>query len=249
MLSGVYGIKGDVIMQKCDIKNMLYKCNLKSRALSVILYLLDRANKDLVCFPSIKTISKDLNISVSTTKRALNSLVETGFIEKIERFLDTTGKQTSNLYVINVGNIENVKNVDKVEKVTEQEEQEALEMFEQATTGYIKDEVKSEKTKNNSQDKISIDLKEKNDIKANKIKQTKLKNEMDRKSLPKNINKNLFIFEMVKTLCSFKYLNFKNTVLKNVKKLVDMKELLNFREMDYTPVHFYTPYNLQFNNI
>lgn len=75
-------------MEKFEIKNMLYKCSLKSRALSVILYLLDRANKDLVCFPSIKTISSDLNISVSTTKRALNSLVETGLIEKIERFLD-----------------------------------------------------------------------------------------------------------------------------------------------------------------
>lgn len=90
---------------------MLYKYSLKSRALSVILYLLDRANKDIVCFPSIKTISKDLNISVSTAKGALNILVETSFIEKIERFLDTTGKQISNLYVINVENIENLKNI------------------------------------------------------------------------------------------------------------------------------------------
>lgn len=98
-------------MQKFEIKNMLYKYSLKSRALSVILYLLDRANKDIVCFPSIKTISKDLNISVSTAKGALNILVETGFIEKIERFLDTTGKQISNLYVINVENIENLKNI------------------------------------------------------------------------------------------------------------------------------------------
>ena len=147
-------------MQKCDIKNMLYKCNLKSRALSVILYLIDRANKDLVCFPSIKTISKDLNISVSTTKRALSSLVETGFIEKIERFLDTTGKQTSNLYVINVENIENVKNVDKVEKVTEQEEQEVLEMFEQATGNETETKVENTQIETNNENNISTEIKE-----------------------------------------------------------------------------------------
>ena len=236
-------------MQKCDIKNMLYKCNLKSRALSVILYLIDRANKDLVCFPSIKTISKDLNISVSTTKRALSSLVETGFIEKIERFLDTTGKQTSNLYVINVENIENVKNVDKVEKVTEQEEQEVLEMFEQATGNETETKVENTQIETNNENNISTEIKEEINIKVDKIQLTEYKNQVDRDSLPKITDKNLFIFEMVKNLCRFRYLNFKNTVLKNVKKLVDMKELLNFREMDYTPVHFYTPYNLQFNNI
>ena len=32
-------------MEKFEIKNMLYKVNLKSRALSVMLYLVDRANK------------------------------------------------------------------------------------------------------------------------------------------------------------------------------------------------------------
>ena len=116
-------------MEKFEIKNMLYKVNIKSRALSVMLYLVDRANKDLVCFPSIKTISKDLNISVSTTKRALNNLVEMDFIKKIERFLDTTGKQTSNLYVINIENIKKLLNVEKIEKVEEQEEKEVLKVF------------------------------------------------------------------------------------------------------------------------
>ncbi len=243
MLFGVYGIKGDVIMQKCDIKNMLYKCNLKSRALSVILYLIDRANKDLVCFPSIKTISKDLNISVSTTKRALNSLVETGFIEKIERFLDTTGKQTSNLYVINVKNIENGKNVDKVEKVTKQEEQEVLEMFEQPTTNKTKTKIKNTQLETNNENNISTKIKEENSTNSDKIPLTKENNLVHRVSLPKSIDKTLFILEIVKTLCSFRYSNFKNTVLKNIKKLVGMKELLNFREMNHTPVHFYTPYN------
>ena len=113
-----------------------------------------------MCFPSIKTISKDLNISVSTTKRALNNLVETGFIEKIERFLDTTGKQTSNLYIINVENIENLKNVEKVEKV--KEEKEILEIFE---------EQKEESTQNNiTEDKISTEINKKDEGKVkNKV--------------------------------------------------------------------------------
>ena len=216
-------------MEKFEIKNMLYKVNIKSRALSVILYLVDRANKDLVCFPSIKTISKDLNISVSTTKRALNSLVETGFIEKIERFLDTTGKQTSNLYIINVENIENLKNVEKVEKV--KEEKEILEIFE---------EQKEESTQNNIlENKISTEINKK-DKRKEKYKVHHME------SIPIKIIKNLTIIEIVKTLANFKYKNFKNDVLKKIKNI---SCVLNYKNMDYTPVHFYTPFNLQYNNI
>ena len=65
---GVFIIYHDSLYKGKLVKNILYKVNIKSRALSVMLYLVDRANKDLICFPSIKTISKDLNISVSTTK-------------------------------------------------------------------------------------------------------------------------------------------------------------------------------------
>ena len=108
-------------MDKFEIKNTLYKRNLKSRPLSILLYLIDRANEDLVCFPSIKTISSDLNISVSTTKRALKSLIEIGYIEKMERFLDTTGKQTSNLYVIKV---ENIKKEPKIEEINKSKPEE-----------------------------------------------------------------------------------------------------------------------------
>lgn len=216
-------------MEKFEIKNMLYKVNLKSRALSVILYLIDRANKDLVCFPAIKTISSDLNISVSTTKRALNNLVEIGFIEKIERFLDTTGKQTSNLYVINIEIIKKLVNVEKIEKVTE--EKDILEIFE---------EQKEESTQNNiTENKISTEI--------NKKDEGKVKNKVCLKeSMPIKIIKNLTIIEIVKTLANFKYKNFKNDVLKKIKNI---SCVLNYGNMDYTPVHFYLPFNLQFNNI
>ncbi len=92
-------------MEKFELKEMLYKINMKSREFSILLYLVDRCNKDYTCFPSIKTISTELKISVSTTKRGLTSLCENGYIEKIERFSDISGRQTSNLYVINVDKI------------------------------------------------------------------------------------------------------------------------------------------------
>ena len=186
---------------------MLYKVNLKSRALSVILYLIDRANKELVCFPSIKTISSDLNISVSTTKRALNNLVEIGFIEKIERFLDTTGKQTSNLYVINVENIEELTNVEKVEKVKEQEENIILEIFEQ------------EKDINEN-------------LEENITQKDKIKNisKYKENSTYKSINKNLTIIKIVKSFFNFNIKNFKHNILKKIKNVLNMQFL--FRNND-----------------
>ena len=212
-------------MEKFEIKNMLYKVNLKSRALSVILYLIDRANKDLVCFPAIKTISSDLNISVSTTKRALNNLVEIGFIEKIERFLDTTGKQTSNLYVINVDNIEKVKNVEKVEKVKEQEEKIILEVFEPKQDINIKDYVVTNVLK---EDVIKIKTKEEL-TNVEKIKNIP-KNEYKENSIYKNIDKNLTIIKIMMHLFNFKCKNFKGKILKKIKNTLNMQFL--FRNDD-----------------
>lgn len=92
-------------MEKFKIKQMLYKIDMKSRQFNILLYLIDRCDKHYTCFPSIKTISKELKISVSTTKRGLISLCENGYIEKNERFSDINGRQTSNLYAINIEKI------------------------------------------------------------------------------------------------------------------------------------------------
>ena len=56
------------------------------------IYLIDRSNKDLTCFPAIPTMAEQLHISVSTVKRALHELVDTGFIKKTVLF--------SNLYTL-----------------------------------------------------------------------------------------------------------------------------------------------------
>lgn len=85
--------------KQAELKKQAYESNLKSRALSVIIYLIDRSNQDLTCFPSIPTMAKQLHISVSTVKRALQELIEKGYVEKEARFRDNNG-QSSNLYTL-----------------------------------------------------------------------------------------------------------------------------------------------------
>ncbi|MGL5434570.1 MAG: helix-turn-helix domain-containing protein [Lachnospiraceae bacterium] len=85
--------------KQAELKKQAYESDLKSRALSVLIYLIDRSNKDLTCFPAIGTMAKHLHISVSTVKRALRELLENGYIEKNARYRDNQG-QTSNLYIL-----------------------------------------------------------------------------------------------------------------------------------------------------
>ena len=59
----------------------LYRMVLPHRAISVYIYLSDRANKDGICRPSIPTISKDLKLSESTIRRALKDLYRAGLIQ------------------------------------------------------------------------------------------------------------------------------------------------------------------------
>lgn len=70
---------------------------LPSRAKAVYMYLRDRANKNGKCWPGIKTIARDLSLSVSTVKRALDDLYRAGLISKENRWRENGGL-TSNLY-------------------------------------------------------------------------------------------------------------------------------------------------------
>lgn len=86
--------------KQAELKKQAYESDLKSRALSVLIYLIDRSNKDLTCFPAIPTMAEQLHISVSTVKRALHELVGAGFIKREARFRDKSRGQTSNLYTL-----------------------------------------------------------------------------------------------------------------------------------------------------
>lgn len=82
-----------------NLKKQAYASDLKSRALSVLLYLIDRSDKELTCFPAIQTMAEQLHIYVSTVKRALHELLDSGYIKKDARFRKNKG-QTSNLYTL-----------------------------------------------------------------------------------------------------------------------------------------------------
>ena len=87
-------------MNQYEMKKLAYQSNLRNRALQVLLYLIDRANKEQTCFPAVRTIARELHISVSTVKRAMQELVESGYVTKESRFRESNGGQTSNLYAI-----------------------------------------------------------------------------------------------------------------------------------------------------
>ncbi|OLA69771.1 MAG: helix-turn-helix domain-containing protein [Ruminococcus sp. 37_24] len=61
------------------------------------MYLSNRAGKKKECFPSVKTIAKDLRLSKSTVFRALNDLENAGLIEREERYR-ISGGRSSTLY-------------------------------------------------------------------------------------------------------------------------------------------------------
>lgn len=85
--------------KQAELKKQAYDSDLKSRALSVLIYLIDRSNQELTCFPAISTMARQLHISVSTVKRALRELIAEGYIERDSRYRDNRG-QSSNLYTL-----------------------------------------------------------------------------------------------------------------------------------------------------
>ena len=90
-------------MAKIEYMTNAFRSDLKPRARLVLNCLALHSNKEGKCFPSIKTIAKECGYSVNTVKRALDDLVEAGFVVKEARF-DTErkhGGQTSNLYTLN----------------------------------------------------------------------------------------------------------------------------------------------------
>ena len=72
---------------------------LPSRAKAVYMYLHDRADAEGKCWPGIKRIASDLNLSRSTVKRALDDLKCHGYVKTIPRHR-SNGSNTSNLYLI-----------------------------------------------------------------------------------------------------------------------------------------------------
>ena len=79
--------------------DFLYRAELPHRAVSVYVYLKDRANKDGECWPAIPTIARELKLSESTVRRALRDLRRGGYLTTEQRYR-TKGGKSSLLYKI-----------------------------------------------------------------------------------------------------------------------------------------------------
>lgn len=78
-------------------KQILTRCS----PIAIIVYAalaVYRDPEDNTCFPSQATLARNLNISISTVKRALNELCGLGVVKKEIRYNPATGGKTSCLY-------------------------------------------------------------------------------------------------------------------------------------------------------
>lgn len=74
--------------------DFLYRMDLPHRAVSVYIYLFDRADKNSECWPAIPTIAKELKLSESTVRRALKDLKKAGLITTEQRYREKGGKSS-----------------------------------------------------------------------------------------------------------------------------------------------------------
>lgn len=80
----------------------IYKASpseLPSRARLVYFYLKDRTGSKADCWPAVKTIARDLNLSKSTVKRALHDLTKANLLTKQARYREN-GSRTSNRLIL-----------------------------------------------------------------------------------------------------------------------------------------------------
>ena len=75
----------------------VYKANLSHRAKAIYMYLKDHADNEGKCWPGIRTIAKELGLSQSTVKRALDELYKAELVFKEHRWREN-GSLSSNLY-------------------------------------------------------------------------------------------------------------------------------------------------------
>lgn len=79
--------------------NYLYQLDLPHRAKLVYLYLYERRGKDNTAWPGLNIIARDLSLSRSTVKRAIQDLEAANLVRKEARYR-TNGSATSNLYIL-----------------------------------------------------------------------------------------------------------------------------------------------------
>lgn len=71
--------------------DFLYRLPLPHRAVALYAYLDSRADAHGVCWPALPTIAKDLKLSRSTVKRAMQDLKKAGLLTTEQRYRASGG--------------------------------------------------------------------------------------------------------------------------------------------------------------
>lgn len=79
--------------------DFIYRMELPHRAVSVYIYLAERADREGKCWPAVPTIARELKLSPTTVRRAVRDLRKAGLIRTEQRYRDSGGK-SSLLYVL-----------------------------------------------------------------------------------------------------------------------------------------------------
>ena len=77
----------------------IYGEELPHRAITVYMYLKERADRNSQCFPAMSTIAEELNLSKRTVQRAVADLIEAGYLITEQRWRQKGGR-SSLLYTI-----------------------------------------------------------------------------------------------------------------------------------------------------
>ena len=77
----------------------IYGEELPHRAITVYMYLKERADKNNQCFPTMSTIAEDLKVYRRTVQRAVNDLIKAGYVLSEQRWRPKGGK-SSLMYTI-----------------------------------------------------------------------------------------------------------------------------------------------------
>lgn len=93
-----------------QMSNDIFPYGLKPNELAVYCYLVTRARQKKKCWPSVKTISKNCNISKNTVRKCISVLVEREFIRRVHTTRSHNGKSyqwNNDYYILNLPKLPN----------------------------------------------------------------------------------------------------------------------------------------------
>ena len=89
-----------------QMSNDIFRYELTPNQLTVDCYLVSCAGQKGKCWPSVKTISKNCNITENTVRKCISTLVERGFIRKVHTTRYNRSGQSfqgnNNYYILNL---------------------------------------------------------------------------------------------------------------------------------------------------